>query len=128
MMVEKLPWDTFFYHGEELDDDIRNDIIIGVVQSKRSFFFNRQDSAGVSSKENFPDSLSTFIGIQYAVAKWVGYRNSYVSDQDPDQRVATSQFAITTESNKQGKLSVKIPYISFKDQRDLNIINIPIME
>lgn len=126
-MSEKIDFDAFFYYGENPDLDIQNDLLIGLLQRKRSMFFNRRNSVGLSAYENSPNSISLFINVQYAVTKWIGYRNTYVQSEPVDYRMATSQTAIEFKQSG-GEMFLFIPYIAFKDYETVQNITIPMVE
>lgn len=123
--MSKQHWDNFFYYGKNTQLDCENDIISGCLQPSRSLFFDRQDSAGIKSKENYPNSIALYIGIQYALAKWIAYRNGYVNTESPDMRVAVSQENIVMEYDRRGGMQIDIKYILLENYTSTVDLKIP---
>ena len=47
-------FDVFFYYGEpgsDLDLEIESDVLGGIIQPKRSLYYNRAEGCGVTEKE-----------------------------------------------------------------------------
>jgi hypothetical protein len=119
-----MTWTDFLYYGKNnLENETLNDLQTGCIQPKRSQFFNRQDSCGISDYENYPNGFSLLISMKAAIVKWIQYRNGYISNQIPDRRVAVSQNTINIEqSGSEIKLDITyIPYSDFKNPQKANI-------
>lgn len=121
--------DVFFFYDEvELDYATEHDIAMGVIQPKRSLFYDREDSAGVSEYENTPQSIYTEIVIKYDIASWIARRNQLVGDGQggtQDRRVATSQSAIETKQAN-GELDVQVLFVAFADLQQPTQLTIPL--
>jgi len=122
--------DVFFYYGEPGSDQLvetESDLLAGIIQPKRTLYYNRRDSSGVPEKENFPNSFVLAISTRYDIANWNSYRNTQVSDGSngtPDRRVAISQNSIEINQDQKGEMDVKIgfiPFASFQQQRTLSL-------
>ena len=124
--------DLFFFYGEpgsDVDMEIQSDLLAGLMQSKRTLFYNRQDSAGVADKENFPNSLILAIMSRYDVTTWNAYRNAQVSDGtngNPDRRISVSQSSVSVLKNEKGEFDISVGYIPFKNYQSFGSVNIPI--
>lgn len=108
---------SFFYWGEmPLADEVADDILAGLCQSKRTMYYNREYGAGIGDYENAPVSLSTVVMIKYDATRFMATRNGAVTDGNggPDRRAATSQSIITVEPDGAG-LNVVVPYIMLAD-------------
>lgn len=115
--------DAIFYYGEDPEQDIQNDIILGLGQDARTLFFNRSDSAGVSQISNSPNSFSLQVLAKFYISSWIAYRNGYVSQEKPDMRIATSQSVIEI-TQEEDKVSIQIQYIRFENRIDLNTVEV----
>lgn len=115
--------DIFFYYGQlDLDLEIESDIFNGLIQDKRSLFYNREDGAGVSEYENHPNVLLLEIGVRFEIVEWISYRNQQVGDGtngSKERRVASSQLAIFTERNG-GELDISVFYIPFYNYNNIS--------
>jgi hypothetical protein len=123
--------DVFFYYGEpgsNLDLETQSDLIAGMVQSKRTLFYNRQDSAGVAEKENMPNGVILGILTRFDIANWNAYRNTQVSDGTvgADRRVSISQNSIDVLKNEKGELDINVNYIPFVNIRKVSSVNLPV--
>lgn len=125
-------FDLFFYYGEKGSDlslETQSDLYQGLIQPKRSLFYNRQASAGLVEKENFPNSVVLAILSRYDVTVWNAYRNTQVSDGTegkPDRRISISQSSIEIFKNENGEFDIKINYIPFMNYQQFNSVSIPI--
>lgn len=124
--------DAFFFYGQN-DPQLENesDLVRGLVQPKRSLFYNRQDGCGISSRENMPNSLTLEIGLRYDVVNWVSLRNNRVSDGSEgtrDRRLAVSQNTISFRRDaKRGNVDVNVGYIPFADIKNSGNVQAPIL-
>lgn len=124
--------DIFYYYGEEgsnLEMETQSDILAGLIQPKRTMFYNRQDSSGVPEKENFPNSFILEISMKYNIANWVSFRNTKVSDGangTPERRVAVSQDSIAVNYNNKGETNVNVQYIPFANINQKTQVTIPL--
>jgi len=124
-------FDIILYYGEnDLDLEIQSEILAGLIQPKRTLFYNRSEGCGIAERENFPNSLSMQIAVRYAVASWASLRNTYVTDGTigPDRRAVISQNSVSFENEIKGKgeLNITVLYIPLKDAQSFNTISIPI--
>ncbi len=123
--------DMLFYYGQgDLQAETEHDLLLGLLQDKRSLYYNRQDGAGVREYENHPNGLLIEVGLRYDIMSWVARRNSMVGDGDDgtkDRRVATSQTVILL-SRKGSSLDIQVLYISYIDLEQPRTINIPLGE
>ncbi len=111
--------DVFFFYGKnDLEIENESDLVAGIIQPKRSLFYNREDGCGVSSRENFPNSLTLDIGIRYDIVNWSSLRNTRVTDGSEgtvDRRVAISQNTVSFIRDNKGNLDVNVGFIPFAD-------------
>jgi hypothetical protein len=87
-------------------------------------FFFRQYGAGIKNYQNIPIGLTMQIGIPYNIANSVAYRNTVVSDENPDRRIATSQSSIEFEADDEGDININVPYFLYSDYMNMNNISI----
>jgi hypothetical protein len=112
-------FDIILFYGEnDLDLEIQSEILAGLIQGKRSLFYNRQDGCGIS--ENVPNGLSSQISMRYQIAKWGAYRNSYVTDGSsgsPDRRALISQNSVSFDTNNKndGNMDLNVLYVPMKN-------------
>jgi len=119
-------FDLFFNYGaNDLDLEIESDLVMGLLQPKNSLFGFRSFGAGVSEKENYPNTVSLSVGLKYDIALHVAKQNLIVSSQNPDRRVATSQNSIKINQSG-GNLDVQVLYIAYKDYRKSSSISLPL--
>lgn len=105
-------WDVFFYYGDNsIEDENEIELEMGLIQPKRSLFYNRQEGAGVQEAENKPNSLSVAISLKYDIISWIAYRNTYISKDNPDRRILSSQDYVGFEQSG-NELDVNILYIN----------------
>ena len=115
-------FDMFFYYGlNDLELETRHDIMLNVMQPKRSLLGNRAlDAAGVADYENTPVGINQQIKLPFDIVESISRRNQYVSNGEngtKDRRVAVSQSSVRVESDTIGNVSVTvlyIPLINFK--------------
>lgn len=113
-------FDLFFYYGEQGSDlkmEIESDLLMGMVQKKRSLFYDRRDSVGVSEKENYPNSFVLAFMARYDIVNWTAWKNTQISDGSstyPDRRIAVSQNSIEISQRGQ-EMDLKVNYIPFFD-------------
>jgi hypothetical protein len=117
----------FFAWGvEPLADEVQADLELGMVQPKRSLFYDRSYGAGVPDRENGPVSAVGLVGIKYDVASFVALRNSRVSDGSGgtrDRRVAASQSTVdVTVKKNSGEVGVHLGYILFADMGSMKSV------
>ena len=122
-------WDIFFYYGKSgLDLENRFDLYQIITQPKRSLFYNRKESAGLSEYENNPNGINLQVLARYDIANAVAYRNTIVvngSEGLKDRRIAVSQNTIGFEKNKykDDQLDISIFYFSFFNYTDPKIFS-----
>jgi hypothetical protein len=106
--------DSFFFAGDmDIDKEIKDDIEVSVMQSKRSLPYFREYGGNLEQYLNIPFSYTTVIKIRYEITSWIAQRNSYVSNGDngtPDRRAVSSQSVIDVEKYNMG-MNIGIRYI-----------------
>jgi len=124
--------DYFFYYGlSPLDEETKHDMVVGLLQPKRSLFYDRNDGAGVGEYENYPGSLVLQVDLRYSIAMWVSRRNGEVSKGNagyPDRRVAVSQSTISVDvgtDSKAGEVDVGVSYIPYADYAKIQSVVFP---
>lgn len=126
--TEKLKdFDNFFYYGlGNLDDEIKSDLFVLLLQPQRSLFYSRdRNSAGIFKYENLPGGVNMEIGIRFDIISAIGKRNLSVSANNPNRQVAASQSEIIINQER-GQVDVTVPYIPLKDFRQSDSITIPV--
>lgn len=107
--------DYFFYYGKnDVETEIEHDLVLGLLQPKRSAFYFRQYGAGVTEYEGQPNGLSLQVSIKFDIMDFIAKRNGRVSDGSqnrPDRRVSSSQSVIRVEPNKNGNLDISLYYL-----------------
>ena len=119
-------WDLFFNYGaNDLDLEIESDLVQGLIQPKNTLFGFRSFGAGVSEKENYPNTVALTVGLKYDIALHIAKQNLRVSSEAPDRRIAASQNSIKV-TQAGGNLDVKVLYIPYKDYKKSGSISLPI--
>jgi hypothetical protein len=124
-----LSGDYFFFYGQ-VDErkEIESDLVQGVMQNKRSLFYDRSYGAGVPQYENTAGGLSLEVNMKYDITAWIAQRNREVSDgtkNTRDRRVITSQSAIKI-NQRQGEADIQVLYIPYFDYNNPGIIKVPL--
>lgn len=112
----KPSWDYFFYYGEnvfDLNSEDEYDILQGVMQSIRSLFYFRQEGAGISDYENYPNAFSLLFLGRYNIVKWIAFRNFYISTNNFNRQIIVSQDSIGL-SQQGNMVDVDIGYRNYK--------------
>jgi hypothetical protein len=119
--------DTFFYYGKgDINLETQSDLMQNLLQPRRSLFYDRSlDSAGIKDFENFPNALALQVLLPYTIVSSISKRNSFVSSESPDRRVAISQSTIKVSSDKNG-LQLNVLYIPFNNLSNPTTINLPL--
>lgn len=109
-------FDMFFYYGlNDLEIETRHDIMLNVMQPKRSLLGNRAlDAAGAADYENTPVGINQQIKLPFDIVESISRRNQYVSNGEngtKDRRVAVSQSSVRVEADTKGNVSVTVLYI-----------------
>lgn len=121
--------DVFFYYGQVgVDHETEHDIALGLLQSKRSLYYNREDSAGVAAYENLPNGIYSVVVLRFDIASWIARRNRRVGDGQNgtlDRRVATSQSIIDIQQNGD-EMDVIVPFVKFADLQQPTKLTVPI--
>jgi len=123
--------DIFFFYGEkgsDLDIETQSDILAGIIQKKRSLFYDRQDSSGIPERENNPTGFVLEMSMKFDIVNWIAYRNTKISDGSngtPDRRVAVSQNSIVITENQKGETDVNVEYIPFANIKQTDRIVVP---
>jgi hypothetical protein len=124
-----LDGDYFFFYGSvDQRKEIEADLVQGIMQGKRSLFYDRSFGAGVPEYENTAGGLSLEVNMKYDISAWVARRNREVSDGTNgtrDRRVVTSQSAIKIDQRR-GEADVQVLYIPFFDYEDPGIVQVPL--
>lgn len=117
--------DIFFYYGQNsLEIETKSDLLLTLLQPKRSLFYNRSlDSAGIQDYENRPDGISLRINLPFDIVSVLSQRNQFVSNGESgnrDRRIAISQSTISIEversdPKKRGYITVSVLYIPLSD-------------
>ena len=121
--------DGFFWWGErDIETEIADDVLLGLLQPKRSLFYNRAYGSGIGLLENTPNGLSLQIMGRYEATKMMAIRNSVVSNgsNGPDRRAVTSQGSIKIESDNQGNVDFTVYYLSMYDYQTRRSVSLPI--
>ena len=88
--------DFFFDYGtgrNDVMDEIAHDIATGLIQSKRSLFYDRGDGVGLQDYENTPGNVVSQLLLKFDIVSWAGRRNDIVvngQDGYPDKRIGLS--------------------------------------
>lgn len=130
---ELIDWDTFFYYGQNknnLNAEIESDLIIGVMQSKRTLFYNREFGGAIPDHENYPTGIALTIGLRFDISMHIARENTRVTDGNSgfqDRRIAVSHNSISIKEpeTNSGNLDVSILYIPIVTQTPEKI-NLPI--
>ena len=115
-----------FWGQLDIDLEIESDLMRGLLQPKRSMFYNRDDSAGVGDWENYPNSLFMSVNMKYNIADWASRRNTVVGDgthNTLDRRVAISQSAIIIYQTG-SDCDVTVIYIPFYDYNQVKTLSV----
>lgn len=124
-------WDQFFFYGKgDLHDEAVYDLNELLFQPKRSLFYNRRASAGVTEYENNPNGIGLQVFARYEIANAVAYRNSQVSDGSdglPDRRIAVSQTSIGFEQSREN-LDIRILYFLYSDYEEPRANSFPLIK
>ena len=114
-------WDAFFWYGQiSSEEQAYFDLLELLIQQKRSFFYYRRGSAGVSEYENNPNGFALQILARFEIANAVAYRNSRVVDGSGgtvDRRIAVSQNAIGFDQDG-GNLNVQVLYFLYDNYEE----------
>jgi hypothetical protein len=108
--------DKFFFYGKlDLDTEVNNDLLQGIIQPKRTMFYFREEGCGASDYENSPLTYNNIVLLKYEIVNWFAFRNSYISkasDNLPERRALTSQNIIDFEIDSQnGEANLYVYYI-----------------
>jgi hypothetical protein len=128
---ELANWDLFFYYGKsEPETESLFDLYLMLLQPKRSLYYNRKESAGLTEYENNPNDLNLQIFARFEIANAVAYKNSVVvngTEGTRDRRIAVSQNSIGFEA-KNGNLDVQILYFLYADYEQPRQNSFPIVK
>lgn len=130
---ELSSFDNFLFYGESPDSlelETQSDIMSGLMQSKRSLYYDRSDSCGVVERENTPTSFVLSMLLKYDITLWIAYRNTQVTDGqngNPDRRVASSQNSVSISNDNKGNLDISISYIPFADINQTRTVSVPLV-
>lgn len=116
--MNTINWDMFFLYGNNtIEDECLFDLYQLLMQPKRSLYYNRQESAGISEYENRPNGIDLQIFARFEIANAVAYRNMMVTDGSnnmKDRRIAISQNSIGFES-KGSELNINVLYFLYEN-------------
>lgn len=126
-ITELNNFDNFFFYGlNDISKEIETDLYIGLVQPKRSLFYDRNFGSGIVEYENYPNTVAMQVGLRYQVSAHVARENQRISDGSggsKDRRVAVSSNSIRVEHKGQ-ELNISVFYIPYKDYKKPNQIDI----
>jgi hypothetical protein len=115
--------DNFFYYSEnDVKEQSKSELLRLCLQSKRRLFFNRDEGAGISDKENYPNTLSLQIDLRFQIASSISDYNQEVSNgegESIDRRIAVSQNSIDFRKIN-GDLDVNVLYFLYSDYEQQN--------
>ena len=121
---------NMFYYGiNDLRNELRHDIVQGIIQPRGTLFYGRQFGAGVRDFESYPNGLTLQIGLRYAIVDFIARRNQVVSNGTNgtrDRRVAVSHNSIRITKDGPGNLNVDIYYIPLADYENPDRITVPL--
>lgn len=124
-------WDNFFYYGQgDIDTESRFDLYQLLLQPKRSLYYNRRESGGVSEYENRPNTIELQVFGRFEIANAVAYRNTLVTDGSNgtiDRRIAVSQNSIGFNA-KGNNLDVSVLYFLYTDFETPKTTNFPLVK
>lgn len=129
-MINNL--DAFFYYGTsrgDIDVEIKDDIKAGVIQKKRSIYYNRQYGSDITRRENYPNTSILTISFRYDVINWIVNRNENLpalEGSQKDRRVAVSQSTINFFNDDKGNVEIDLYYIPFSKNRKADTITLPV--
>lgn len=129
MNTEELQdFDNFFYYGSgNLETETKSDILQTIIQPSRSLFYDRYyDAAGIEEYENQPNSVTMQVLMPFAITDAIAKRNTVVSANNPDRRIAISQNLIRVKSSGVNGVNVQIQYIPLSDYENPKKIFIPL--
>lgn len=122
--------DNFFYYGvNDLTNELRHDIVQGVMQPRNTLFYGREFGAGATDFENYPNGLFLQVYLRYSIVDFIARRNRQVSDGTDgtrDRRVAVSHNSIRIEYTNEGNVNVDIFYVPFSTFENPDTIRIPL--
>lgn len=119
--------DMFFFYGQsDLLKEQESDLYIGLIQPKRSLYYNRNFGAGIVEYENYPNSITIQVGLRYEISAHIARQNQRISDGSEgsvDRRIAVSQNSVRIE-HKGEELNVSVFFIPYKDYKKPSKIDI----
>lgn len=118
-------FDLFFYYGQnDLDIETKHDLMLNVMQPKRSLLGNRSlDASGVHEYENMPVGIDLVFSLPYDIVSSISQRNQYVSngeDGSRDRRVALNLSTVRVEVN-QSEVDVTVQYIPLATYQETSL-------
>lgn len=124
-------FDMFFYYGQnDLELETRHDLMVNLMQPKRSLLGSRSvGAAGIQDYENTPTGINLNIKMPFDIIDSLSKRNQYVTNgenETKDRRVAVSQSTIRIESDKLGNVNVTILYIPLANFKQTETLNVPL--
>lgn len=112
------PWDMFFNYGKiALEDEVTYDLYELLLQPKRSMYYFRDGSGGITDFENYPSGIQLLL-MKFETASAIAKRNDYVSNGDlglRDRRAATSQEYISVEYDSNGNINLGVLFFLYND-------------
>jgi hypothetical protein len=112
---------SYFYNygNVELRDEIKQDIMVGLLTDKRSMYYYRDYGAGIMVHENDINNVIAQILMRYDIVIFMARRNREVSNGSSgyrDRRAVTSQSVIDVYSEgNESEVSVDMVYIPMFD-------------
>jgi hypothetical protein len=111
--------ENFFHYGKgDLLEEIKHDLLVGMLQPKRRAFYFRDYGAGADVHENAPVSVVAEVGIAFDVVDFIARRNGRVSDGSGggrDRRVAASQSQLSVRRSPRGQIDVSVMFVPYFD-------------
>jgi hypothetical protein len=128
-LSEAASSDVFFFHDSmDVSKQIEADLLTGLVQSKRSLFYNRNYGCDIPAMENKPVSMIQQVLGAFGAINLIGLRNMRVSNGtngNPDRRVASSQDKVTVETVG-SEINISVGYVELRDLSQMRETSTPI--
>ena len=119
-LTELSDINLFFGYGSyDLELETESDVIQGLMQSKRSMYYNRSDGCEIANMENYPNTLVSQVTIRYSIATFISRRNENLpTNMKRDRRVIISQNLIDIKHDD--GLQINILYIPLSNYNQIN--------
>jgi len=119
-LTELSDINLFFGYGNyDLELETESDIIQGLMQPKRSMYYNRSDGCEIANMENYPNTLVGQVSIRYSIATFISRRNENLpTNMKRDRRVIISQNLIDIKYDD--GLQINVLYIPLSNYNQIN--------